>query len=245
MAPVGVAAKHSDTIIDCTSMAGAEADASILAEAEPFGDEEAQMEMLEQVELGAGEVSTWETKVEAAQKESKLLCVVCGVNVRVKKQSFCAHPCQADCKAARRQAKDQGAEAYKAFLALQRRGGAEFAEAIHTFQSRCAGAGRGWRRPAFQWVRYEMCIRLASRVQKGTKSVWLSRGGFTKWYKEENPHASTEQAFAAWAKELETLHSSRISPDKSEILWPLEKFVISFGEKSTEEATSYGLKDCF
>ena len=80
-----------------------EADAGMFADDREGG-------LLDNVELGDGEVSSWQKQVDDAEKVSKLLCVICGKHPIIKKHSFCREECQKDCKAARRQAKDQGNE---------------------------------------------------------------------------------------------------------------------------------------
>ena len=142
--------------------------------------------------------------------KGELLCVICGVNKRSAKQSFCSSPCAADVRAAERDAKAQGAEALKAFKKVRKLGNDEFVVAIHTYRSKCAGFGRGVARPAFQWVRYLMLIEVASRVEVGTKSVWLSRGAYLE-LRMKDDELSREAALAAWAHDLETLPPGRVS----------------------------------
>ena len=103
------------------------------------------------------------------------LCKVCGKNNAMKNQVFCSSPCGADVRGATRQAKDQGLEVFKAFKVLRKSSPNEFVAAVHIFRAKCASAGRGHKRPEFQWVRYHMTIMLASRLQTGTKSIWMTK----------------------------------------------------------------------
>eukprot|EP00971_Amphidinium_carterae_P329581 6462146-Amphidinium_carterae.2 len=66
-----------------------------------------------------------------------------------------------------------GKETLQAFKDCRKAGRNEFVTAIHAYKSRCAGYGRGYIRPAFDWVRYRMVLELQSRVDVGTKSLWL------------------------------------------------------------------------
>ena len=171
-----------------------------------------------------------------------LLCIICGKNARMKSQVYCAAPCGGHVKAAYRDAKRQGKEAVAALTKLKREGGASFSEAIHTYQSKCAGFGRGFRRPSFHWVRYWMAIQFASRVQTGTKSLWLTRGAFIH-SKKIDDELTYEEAQAAWAIELESLPPSQISADRKKILKPMESFVIQLNERSQLEQVEYGHKE--
>ena len=113
------------------------------------------------------------TDSDAAKAVVKM-CRVCGKNPAQKNQVFCTSPCAGDVRGATRQAKEQGPEAIKAFQALRKTNPEEFVAAIHIFRAKCASAGRGYKRPEFQWVRYHMAIILASRLQRGAKSLWLT-----------------------------------------------------------------------
>ena len=173
---------------------------------------------------------------------STLICMICGKNARMKNQIFCAVPCAADVKAGQRDAKSQGKEALEAWKKVRRQGGSAFAGAIQAYKSKCAGFGRGFRRPAFAWVRYWMAIEFASRVQTGTKSLWLTKGAYCNM-KKIDEEMTAEEAALAWARELESLPASRIAPDRKKILVPIESFVVQLNERSQIEQTQYGIKE--
>ena len=177
-----------------------------------------------------------------AVKAMVKLCRVCGKNPCMKNQVFCTSPCAADVRGATRQAKEQGPEALKAFTALRKTNPTEFVAAIHVFRAKCASAGRGFRRPQFNWVRYHMAIILASRVQKGTKSLWLTKFAFAAHTKSVDGLTEPE-AFAQFERELASLPAGRVSADRQQILYPIESFVIGLNEKSQEEQTQYGTKE--
>lgn len=112
--------------------------------------------------------------------EEILVCCICRVNPRAKKQVFCPTPCYADVKAAERDAmRRSGANRnnpdsdIQYFRKLKKQGGDGLRAAILTYKARCAGHGRGYTRPSFDWVRYSMAIELASRLQSGSKCLWL------------------------------------------------------------------------
>ena len=83
-----------------------------------------------------------------------LLCLICGVNQRNNKQWICSAPCGGDVRAAERDAKQQGQQAHIAFKKLRKKGGTEFVKTVNVYKAKCSGFGRGFKRPAFEWVRY-------------------------------------------------------------------------------------------
>ena len=170
------------------------------------------------------------------------LCKVCGKNNAMKNQVFCSSPCGADVRGATRQAKDQGPEAFKAFKALRKSNPDEFVAAIHIFRAKCASAGRGHKRPEFQWVRYHMAIMLASRLQTGSKSIWMTKFAYANFKKIEEGMTELE-SFAQFEREVNMLPAGRVSQDKTKVLMPIEQFVISLEGKTQEEVVSYGTKD--
>ena len=158
------------------------------------------------------------------------LCKVCGKNNAMKNQVFCSSPCGADVRGATRQAKDQGPEAFKAFKALRKSNPDEFVAAIHMF------------RAEFQWVRYHMAIMLASRLQTGSKSIWMTKFAYANFKNIEEGMTEVE-SFAQFEREVNMLPAGRVSQDKTKVLMPIEQFVISLEEKAQEEVVSYGTKD--
>ena len=179
---------------------------------------------------------------EASNEGPQDLCRICGRNRRQKNQIFCPAPCGGIIRSAARQAKDVGPEAEAAFKAMRKSNPDEFVVAIHTFQAKCACHGRGHKRPVFQWVRYWMAIILSSRVQQGTRCLWLTRFAFAHHMKVQQGMTEAE-AFQAFQREVSMLPTDRVSADQNEILWPVEKFVCAFEERAQEEQTQYGTKD--
>ena len=206
------------------------------------------VEMDESSELAsiAAALSVCDSPVEPAKKAAAnvKICKVCGKNPAQKNQVFCSSPCGADVRGATRQAKEQGEEAFRAFQALRKSNPDEFVAAIHIFRAKCASAGRGYRRPQFQWVRYHMAIILASRLQTGTKCLWLTKFAYAH-NKKMNEGRSEAEAFASFERELNTLPAGRISADRSQIFYPIESFVICMEEKAQEEQTQYGTKETY
>ena len=152
-----------------------------------------------------------------------LMCLICGQNPRANNQIYCNVPCAADVKAGQRDAKSQGKASFDAWKKIRRQGGAPFAEAVQVYKSKCAGFGRGFRRPSFAWVRYWMAIQFASRVQTGTKSLWLTRGAYIA-QKKVDEEVTEQQAAMMWAQELEILPKARISQDRKKYLCPHRAF---------------------
>lgn len=135
----------------------------------------------------------------------ELMCVICLVNPRGKKQVFCNVPCAGDVKAAERDALRRSGGNLKRskgekfvpdansdiaiFRKLKKSGGEEFRNAILSYKVRCAGHGRGICRPSFDWVRYFMAIEMGSRMQAGTKCLWMSKHVFVKFLMQSDEYA--------------------------------------------------------
>ena len=100
--------------------------------------------------------------------------------MRVKKQSYCSSHCAADMQAAARSSKMRGEGQPRAFQTFRERGGAAFVEAIHVYRAECSSTGRGHSRPQFDFVRYLVVIECNSKVEKGTRIVWLNKSMFVK-----------------------------------------------------------------
>ena len=207
------------------------------ADDEPF-DEDAEMQ---DIVSAMGGSSGAHVPSDLAQAISKL-CKVCGKNPAQKNQFFCSSPCDADVRGAIRQAKEQGPEAVKALQALRKTNPDEFVAAIHICRAKCASAGRGYRRPQFSLVRYHMSIILASRLQKGTRCLWLTKFAYAH-HKKTYEGLSEPQAFESFERELATLPAGRVSDCRTNILWPVEEFVTCMEEKAQEEQTQYGTKE--
>ena len=109
---------------------------------------------------------------DADDDYDSLWCGFCGEKPRCKNQTFGAC-CRKDVKAAGEQARRRGPADMAAFQALRKHGGPEWIACIRTFKASCSGAGKGWRRKQFDFVAYHMAVQNASRLQKGTKSLWM------------------------------------------------------------------------
>ena len=167
-------------------------------------------------------------------------CKVCGIGIKKDKQQF-GTCCEADVRAARRDAQSQGPQALASFKRLQKLGNAEFITSIQTYRAKCQGNGRGWKRPAFAWVAYTMAIEMASRVQVGTKQIWLTKRAFIN-FMISTQDISEPMAQQRWMVELENAEVGKVNAAKTEILWPIERFVMDFHEKSHSERVEMGTK---
>ena len=136
--------------------------------------------------------------------ESKRMCFFCGSKARCKSQLY-GPCCAADVRGAYNQAKRRGAEQLRAYQAIKKRGGPEFIACIQTFKAECAGHGRGWIRPAFDFAAYEMALVMASRVQKGSKSLWMNKQAYVVWYMGQHPEVSAPEAEQHFHHQLEIL----------------------------------------
>ena len=174
-------------------------------------------------------------------EESKKMCFFCGCKARSKNQLYGAC-CASDVRGAYNQAKRRGEAQLKAFQAIKKRGGPEFVSVVQAFKAQSAGHGRGWVRPAFDFASYEMALVMASRVQKGNKSLWMNKAAYSRWLVNQTPEMLLCDAEQDFCNKLESLGASMVSKDKTEILVPVEKFVTSFDENSHEERLAFGLK---
>ena len=145
-----------------------------------------------------------------------LMCLICGLNPRNNKQWFCSSPCGGDVRAAERDAKCQGKDAHDAFKKLRKKGGAEFVTTVNVHKAKCSGFGRGFKRPAFQGVRYYMAIVYSSVLQTGSKMLWLTKAGCCK-HKEQMEGLTLEQANLEWERQLDSAPKSRISQDRTKL----------------------------
>lgn len=191
-----------------------------------------------------------------------MLCCLCRKNPPAKRSTYCNTPCAADVKAAERDAlrRSQGImvatnskkgekiefaanSEIMVFRKLKKSGGTQFREAIMVYKSRCVGHGRGHARPSFDWVRYQMMIEYASRMQSGTKSVWMTKKAFASYMKriDEMDSNTAELEFEKrWhSKDYQTETVNGVQ----RLLMPIEEFVITMNEKSQVEQTLFGTKD--
>ena len=136
----------------------------MMAEMLGAGEEDSQV-----AEVGCKQVSDSKGhgKRDSVAGAALLLCLICGINQRATNQWFCSVPCGGDVRAAERDAKLQGAGALAAFKKLRKKGGTEFVTTVNVYKAKCSGFGRGFKRPAFEWVRYYMAIVYSSVIQKG------------------------------------------------------------------------------
>ena len=101
------------------------------------------------------------------------------------------------------------------------------------------------RRPSFNWVRYSMMIEMGSRMQMGTKSLWMTRAQFMTFIQKDSEVDLTGAALE-WARRIAdpASKSDTRGPNASQrLLVPVEEFVCSFNEKSQLERTEWGIKD--
>ena len=174
---------------------------------------------------------------------SNNMCCFCGQYPKKQNQAFCAMGCEADVRAAARDAKAQGAEELKHFQQMRRRGGPDFINAVMVFKSKCQGSGRGWRRPCFSWARYSMLLKMESGIQKGTKSIYCAKGTFCRMMMEEHEWTK-ERAIQEWFNEYERAkQQKRVSENGLKILMPVEDFLISYQDKSKADLVEMGTKD--
>ena len=148
---------------------------------------------------------------------------------------------EAHIKTADRQAKSEGSASLAAFRTLRRRGGPAFQQAVLCYKAKCMGVGKGNRRLSFDWVSYERALQTSSRVQTGSRLVWMKRGPYIKWRMEAENKTQSEAALE-WEELLVKNETGKVSPCKSEVLVPIERFVISMTEAAYTDAVKFGTK---
>ena len=121
-----------------------------------------------------------EMQIKLTPYDMATLCLLCGLHPRKAKAIFCQFGCEADVRGAARDATSQGPHAKKAFGTIQRAGGPAFCEAIRLYKSKCQGSGRGYRRPRFAWVKYQMLLETKSEMQWGSKPVSVTKSSFLR-----------------------------------------------------------------
>ena len=110
------------------------------------------------------------------------------------------------------------------------------------YKTKCQGSGRGWRRPAFNWVRYFMMITLESTVQVGTKSMYLSQNAYIRITMEDED-VTKEVALQLWHVEYQKcVGTKRMSKCGKKILVKTEDYVVSFEGKTKSDNIELGTK---
>ena len=88
-----------------------------------------------------------------------------------------------------------------------------------------------------------MIISMSTVVQKGVKCVWLTRRQFVSFIKDKKD-LNDAQAEQEWFRELaEGKKDGKVSEDEKEILYPVEKYIVSFDETSKRDELQMGCKD--
>ena len=151
---------------------------------------------------GQGDMKAEDKKTEVAPDDMATLCLLCGLYPRKAKAIFCQFGCEADVRGAARDATSQGPHAEKAFGMIRRAGGPAFCEAIRLYKSKCQGSGRGYRRPRFACVKYQMLLETKSEMQWGSKSVYVTKSSFLRM-KMEDDYLTKEQAELEWTMQME------------------------------------------
>ena len=180
---------------------------------------------------------------EDKNDNGEILCFICGVGVALVPKNRYGKCCQALITAARRDSRQQGPEAQKAFSRLQKIGTDEFRTAIQEYRSRCF-SHKGFRRPQFAWLRYLMIIELSSAIDIGSKSVWLNEHAFIK-FMGESEGMSVAAARQKWIieKQRMTAGQQRKNADgKDQLLWPIEDFVMNYNTRKVREECQLGGK---
>ena len=151
-------------------------------------------------------------------------CIFCQKEERKEKQNY-GPLCEAMVKGAFRDAAAQGAHASKALSLLKRKSGPEYVQAVMVYHSRCQAAGRGSKRPAFEWVQMWMAVEMKSSTRMGTKFLWVTRG-YYKWLRKRDHEETDVQAEASWLAEFHELLAQHKCATTNRILFNVEDFVI-------------------
>ena len=175
-----------------------------------------------------------------AESELDKLCAICNCKPRKLRQMF-GPCCEALVRAARRDAKSQGAEALAAFVRLQKLGPKQFVVGLLEYKARCF-SHRGFRRPQFAWARYVMIVEIASHMEFGQKHLWLAEAGFVK-YQIEMEGLCELEARQKFVVEKQRMPPSKVSKDGKKILWQVEDHLLTYDSKAQREQIQLGAKD--
>ena len=193
-------------------------------------------------EFGNGLEMLADEVVEVPEKtDVDNMCAFCGEQPRCRSNCF-GICCRKDVKAAGEQAARRGEADKAAFAALRKRGGAEWIELIRTFKAKCSGAGKGWKRAQFDFVAYHMAVQNASRLQRGTKSLWMDELAFIQ-FECHRIGCSNQVAAQLFHHNDQSFGKGKVQLNgsgKHEMLMPIERFVISMSERAHVEETVYG-----
>ena len=178
----------------------------------------------------------------ATDEQGRVLCYICGVGIALLLKNRYGKCCSALIAAARRDTKQQGAEAQKAFSRLKKMGTNEFRTCILEYKARCF-QHKGFRRPNFQWCRYLMIIELSSSRDIGGKSVWLCEFAFCKFLGNTRglSMAAGRQKFMIEKQRLPE-GRQRTVDGEVELLWPIEEFVMNYESRKVREECQLGGK---
>ena len=129
------------------------------------------------------------------------------------------------------------------FRELKKRGGEDFRQVILTYRSRCMGHGRGYTRPSFDWVRYYLCVVIASRQQTGSKFLYMSEKQFCEFMRQSEGMQFDEAALEFRRRCGEEKARTKDKDGKICLLVQTEDFVCFVNETSFEEHVQWGTKD--
>ena len=63
------------------------------------------------------------------------------------------------------------------------------------------------------------------KMQKESTSLWMNKRACAVWYVGQNPSVSMYEAEQDFVHTVENFDNTKVSEDKTEILFPIEKFV--------------------
>ena len=129
------------------------------------------------------------------------------------------------------------------FRELKKRGGDDFRQAILTYRTRCMGHGRGYTRPSFDWLRYYLCVVIASRQMTGSKFLYMSEHQFLEFMRQSEgmPRDQAELEFRKRCADPKS--KTKEVHGRTFLLQQTEDFVQYVNEKSFEEHVEWGTKD--
>ena len=182
-----------------------------------------------------GDFDDAEPEIEA---DEELMCPVCNVNIKAKKQFSC-YSCLSDVKAAEADAKAEGKTALLHFKKCKKEGGSPFKLLMLKYRSKCGSVGRGHKRPAFGFVDYFIDIVNRSKVSSGRLKEWLPR---RKWIIENQLDQDIDEVAAArnWEVAWEKAGKGERSKCGKYLLTITKRYVDAATERMREERTRMG-----
>ena len=166
------------------------------------------------------------------------LCEICEEGPKTPSQKF-GPCCVAKVKVTMRSAAKQGLQAKSVFAEIKKVGGKHFLEAVEEAYAKIKAFAAGTTDEPWDWMDYSMTVKFITSVQKGTRMACPTVGDFIDFWKRKTNDSTARQQ---WFTEVNQLPAGRVNKDKSDILYPVKRYVDLSSSRNREEALRLGQK---